>query len=119
MENLKFRVHSPEHSKAIQERLFELGYKWCSGDIKAICTELPFLFADNDGTIGHGSILDYFNAQLNHKETTLDKTYEMTALKKIRLNSDYEAIIKDGFVEVGCQKIEFERIEELYKLIKQ
>lgn len=25
---MKFKVNSPEHSKAIQEKLFEMGYKW-------------------------------------------------------------------------------------------
>ena len=29
--NMKFRVSSPEHSKEIQEALFEMGYVWKSG----------------------------------------------------------------------------------------
>lgn len=43
--NMKFRVSSPEHSKEIQEALFEMGYKWSSYGAKVddgdawLCTE--------------------------------------------------------------------------------
>lgn len=115
LENLKFRVRGEEHSEAIQKRLFELGYGWCDGK-RVMFTEKSFLFLDT--ALSYSISEDYF---IKHyfKETTLDELYKMTPVKKIRLTSAYEAIVKNGFVEVGCQKIEFERIEELYNLIKQ
>lgn len=39
--NMKFRVSSPEHSKEIQEALFEMGYKWRSGH-----TEVKYVNSD-------------------------------------------------------------------------
>lgn len=77
---MKFRVKNPEHSKAIQERLFEMGYKW-SGDSDSIIQKLDsdFLFAyKSDMTITKmDSDESYFNKH-EATETTLEEITEWT-----------------------------------------
>lgn len=63
---MKFRVKDEEHSKAIQEKLFSLGYSWCGlYKIAQYCT-MPFLFAeDRFITYDVGPDSDYFD---DHQE---------------------------------------------------
>lgn len=53
--NMKFRVSSPEHSKEIQEALFEMGYKWQAfGMVFKFLGETestPWLHTDEDGIL--------------------------------------------------------------------
>lgn len=51
---MKFKVNSPEHSKEIQEKLFEMGYEWCNGK-KPLFTDSPALYAGyfEDNSITH------------------------------------------------------------------
>ena len=75
MEKLKFRVESPEHSKQIQKRLFEMGYRWSGhNDNGYIYTNKPFLYAEVDGKLSYGNTLSYFeDGSPEFKETTLKK----------------------------------------------
>ena len=43
----KIRVKDEEQSREVQEILFELGYKWLSGDTKVCHTHAEFLFIDS------------------------------------------------------------------------
>lgn len=74
---LKFRVHSPEHSKAIQERLFELGASWFNVGVQS--TNRSFLYVSDDLMIGQGDRYDYFISH-SHQEATLDDLYNHTFL---------------------------------------
>jgi hypothetical protein len=49
-ENLRFEINNPEHSEAIQERLFDLGYSW-QGQSEFAHTDSPYLFCYIDGNI--------------------------------------------------------------------
>ena len=53
--NMKFRVSSPEHSKEIQEALFEMGYGWeaCGTMFKFLgeTESTPWLHTDEDGVL--------------------------------------------------------------------
>lgn len=75
---MKFRVQNPEHSKAIQERLFEMGYKWWAqskeNSRKIQETNSSFLFADiRDMSITQEKDnIDYFNKH-KYTETTLEQ----------------------------------------------
>lgn len=68
---MKFRVENPEHSRQIQERLFEMGYKWMGstypkiGDMSSL-----FLFTNDQGFITHQNDINWFNKRPN-TETTL------------------------------------------------
>jgi hypothetical protein len=50
MEAMKFRVNGPEHSKQIQEKLFEMGYKWGAGGTRVQGNHARFLFAGGSGS---------------------------------------------------------------------
>lgn len=41
---MKMRINNPEHSKAVQEWLFEQGYGWCSGHTTAKHIDEKFIF---------------------------------------------------------------------------
>ena len=122
MENLKFRVHSPEHSEAIQKRLFELGYEWCVCGKTVNHTEAPLLTCYENGSIYKNSSYDGYDARPN-KEATLDYLYSLPIKKEVhvRLNDSYVAAYVAGndFVEVGSQKIPIKAIIELVKQIEE
>lgn len=75
---MKFRVKNPEHSKAIQERLFEMGYKWFGEHRAAVeKTKHPFLYADSNLDIFYGNTEELFDKEPN-TETTLEEITEWT-----------------------------------------
>ncbi len=68
MKAMKFRVESPEHSRQIQERLFEMGYSWSSGK-KVAHIDKKYLYT-NGSTIELGN-MDCVFINKNQTETTL------------------------------------------------
>lgn len=53
---MKIRIYSPEHSKAVQERLFEMGYSWVKGGKTLIEREVMYYIATNkDSFLSRGS----------------------------------------------------------------
>lgn len=59
---MKFRVKSPEHSKKIQEKLFEMGYRWYGqyGGIQMFDKlNSPYLFTDEFGKIRHRPDIEF------------------------------------------------------------
>lgn len=75
--NMKFRIQDEEHSKAIQECLFKLGFRWHTNKQKVANLTMPFIYADTeDLMISHHNMLDYFNNHEN-KETTLEELQAM------------------------------------------
>jgi len=71
--NMKFRVFSSEHSKEIQEALFEMGYVW-SGESKPKLdsTNFSFLYT-KDSRIKYGMSLDSFEKDIR-EEYTIETT---------------------------------------------
>lgn len=37
--------------------------------------------------------------------------------KAVKISDEYTAVIRDSYVEVGCQKIEFSTVKEIYELV--
>ncbi|AFM54764.1 hypothetical protein P12024L_44 [Nonlabens phage P12024L] len=72
MKNLKFRVHSPEHSEAIQKRLFELGYQWRFGGKHIKNREAMFLFCNHRKIITMADDEVYFFDNENQLATLED-----------------------------------------------
>lgn len=102
---MKFRVYNPEHSKAIQKRLFELGYKWgIKIEQEFWKPNVPFLFTDSHfkNTITWGDNGKDFETSEN-VETTLDDLYnsnfdlDKTAPYAVEITIDE----KDGDEVVG------------------
>jgi len=72
MKAMKFKVESPEHSRQIQERLFEMGYEWLMVNVPNKTVSFlnkPFIFAEN-GQLKFYADNDYFNSS-PHQLTTL------------------------------------------------
>jgi hypothetical protein len=88
--NMKFRVSSPEHSKEIQEALFEMGYKWFSGGEVVLHTEYNFLYTCDDGFI------TYRNVERNFKEKIENKEHSLVTTKSYKIIPKPETIEIDG-----------------------
>ena len=117
MKDLKFKVKNEAHSKAIQERLFKLGYEWRAHGLKPSYLDEPYVYASESGYITYGITLEIYQKE-EEVETTLDELFEETKEIVIELNSEYKAIITD-VVKVGCQEFSFDIIKKLYKAIKK
>lgn len=59
---MKFKINSPEHSKQIQEKLFELGYYWGISGKSVLHTGRPALYANyfGDETLTYSTCLGDF-----------------------------------------------------------
>lgn len=53
MTSMKFRIKDEAHSRAIQEKLFSWGYKWCGDGV--LFTEMKFLLTNSEGYIMYSS----------------------------------------------------------------
>ncbi len=71
MKAMKFRVENEQHSKAIQEALFGLGYHWNSYmnhmDQNVMNTSSEFLYCYEDGRITCGFEVDWFKSHTNEE----------------------------------------------------
>jgi hypothetical protein len=103
--NMKFRVNSPEHSKQIQELLFELGYSWGSVGKFTIHINQPYLYTFTSGYIFDGQTESYFKARSECKECDLGELasvvfwkqlldFEDSQRNKVRWNPSKECIDK-------------------------
>lgn len=76
--NMKFRVNSPEHSKEIQEALFEMGYKWYGQEVAEMIdseySEYSFMYSYEDGTITHSPKHYMFMENTHSQEYTVETT---------------------------------------------
>jgi hypothetical protein len=79
IKDIKIKVHSPEHSAAIQNRLFELGASWSHSDTKVVCVKALYLFVTGN-TITHSSDYHIFISDINCKQATLDDLYNPSFL---------------------------------------
>jgi len=62
MTEMKFNIgDNPKVSKAIQKRLFKLGYDWHPGNKVTRFTEKPYLYAKGDMSIKWGKDKDSFD----------------------------------------------------------
>ena len=69
---MKFKIKNEAHSKAIQERLFEMGYKWSDNGYSIMSdNSYDYLGANSDMTLSF--LVGEFSY---YKPTTLDELYE-------------------------------------------
>lgn len=113
LQNLKFRVYSEAHSKAIQEKLFEFGkdVKWVSENKQVVKNlNYKFLYLDDCEYITFSnSGDDYFN-NAPYKESTLDDLYKMQS----EPNPQSELITKLESIQKELDNVK----EEISKLNK-
>lgn len=75
---MKFRVKNEEHSKQIQEKLFEMGYEWGSCGAYVSYTYSHDLFTSSAGNISYANSEMWFAKQKEHQEYTLEQLIEET-----------------------------------------
>jgi hypothetical protein len=75
MKNLKFKVQSPEHSAAIQKRLFELGYEWGISGKEVSYQNEPYIYCYQSKSIQYGDVKKDFNSK-SSQLATLDDLYK-------------------------------------------
>lgn len=77
---MKFKVENPSHSEAIQRELFKQGYKWFLNDSFTVEeVNHPYLYAEDNGNIFHGSSSRKFIEDRNTL-TTLEQLQEYTKM---------------------------------------
>lgn len=59
MQEMKFKIKDEAHSKAIQEKLFSMGYCWCGRD-RAHKKDVKYLYTYISGDITHDTSLEWF-----------------------------------------------------------
>lgn len=83
--DMKFRVRTPDHSKAIQEKLFEMRIGWSGDDFTVKHTDRPFLYAEGQYLTFGGS--GQFFTEDPNTECILTKDGKIVPL-----------VDKDGFI---------------------
>ena len=100
MKSFKFNVkNNPELSAAIQERAFELGYKWLSVGRQVQCTDMPYLFLYDDGEITYVASYKWFKKQVEHKEATLDDLYRIPKKHTFTFSNGVEVEYKRDYIK--------------------
>lgn len=76
------------------------------------------IYSDRSGSIQYNgdNIGSFYNFGECYQK--LDKIIRDSEGVTVKLNEEYTAKILDDAVEVGCQLISFEKVEELYKAVK-
>lgn len=112
---MKYKIETLniEHSKAIQTRLFELGYKWrdTGAVINSSDTGIIYLLENK-------TLLWFFHG--DYKTITFDDLFKEDFLFKpikVKLNSQYTAVVHKDKIVVGCQEFTMEVFEELKKAV--
>lgn len=78
---------------------------------------MPFLFAEYAvKDITHADSENYFQKHI-YTESTLDDLFEKIEPIKVKLNSQYTAVVYKDKIVVGCQEFTMEVFEELKKAV--
>jgi len=118
-ENMNYYIKplNSEHSRAIQSRLFELGYEWCfSGKTIENYGSNPISLIVNKMEMQNTTVREAW------KEITFDDLYKegfAFVPIEVKLNSQYTAIVHKDKIKVGCQEFSMEVFEELKKAVDE
>ena len=128
-ENFAVKVHSQEHYEAVVKRVYDMGLSWEEETAEEFCQNDTFEESEVEYVVGKGEVVRIVADETSectrlawsgYPVLTLDDLYTLgKSVRKVVLNDEYTAIIEDDHVKVGCQEIPFDKIEELYKLIKK
>jgi hypothetical protein len=117
---MKFRVNSPEESRALQEWLFKQKYKWKTqvlayrlNNYVQVCqnTKCAFLFTNEYGTITYNTIENgcYF---LNSDHTEYTFTAKLSVV-------DVQPVVKRSVVNVGGVEYYEDELNEALALVRK
>ena len=119
------KIHSQEHSKVVQNRLFELGYKWADEKVTFKTDAWSSYGRDGlviyvgvdskDGRMTYGSVSFQKSSYSTIPFITTDDLFsaEKEIVVKVKLNSEYEATISKAGIVVGCQTFPLDIVEKL------
>jgi len=88
------KVYVDGKSKEIQEKLFELGFKWIDNTTDICFLKKPFLFFDNNGYITYMCDMEYF-ANSEYKEVSAAYILNLKWDKEISLSEEIDRINKE------------------------
>lgn len=71
---MKIRIKDEQHSRLVQETLFEAGYRWSYGNEEFRHTDKAFIYTEDNGYLLHGNLIGGFNADKS-EEVELITTY--------------------------------------------
>lgn len=69
---MKFKVESEQHSKQLQEKLFEIGYKWLTTGCTVTYTDKPVIVAGKTGLIQYADDVSKFDEEDNYQRCTFN-----------------------------------------------
>jgi hypothetical protein len=103
----------------VQNKLFELGYKWAGTKKGVRYLEAAALFFHVGRADKYITYVTYPNYTPNDPCTTihLDNLYGMV-VHMLKLNNKYTAEVDGEFVKVGCQSFPIDKIIELGEICK-
>ncbi len=117
------KIHSQEHSKVVQTRLFELGFRWHGYFGQKFASEPVNFYKEAAAILASAktneleySPFDWYQKNFpDYKVFTTDDLFsiEKEVVVKVKLNSDYEAIVSKAGIVVGCQTFPLEIVEKL------
>ena len=58
---MKIRIKDEQHSRLVQETLFEMGYRWSHHDQEIRYTDKAFIYTKHDGYLLYGNLVVCFN----------------------------------------------------------
>lgn len=105
--------------EAVETFLFKKGFKWEWDNSKDLARRAYLCFFD----LGRSKLM-HFNTKESSaicKLITLEElfAFNFKADIEVKLNDQYTAVINENGVLVGCQTFSFDKVEELYKAVKQ
>lgn len=118
------KIHSREHSKVVQERLFELGCKWQDGRRSFIDYAWSNYKAETVFYVGINVVKleitygEFKNYEKKYSHVPLISTDDLFSAEKeiivkVKLNSEYEATVSKAGIVVGCQTFPLDIVEKL------
>lgn len=93
------KVYVDGKSKEIQEKLFELGFKWEYNYNKVVEIDRPFLFMDEDMDISHSSSMNHFKGAEN-KEIKAEEILAITIDEECEFKPFDRVLVRDSDGEI-------------------
>lgn len=127
--NFAIKVHSQEHYQAVVDKLYDMGFSWQDDTSEEFCQEDTFEGSKVEYVVGGDDTVQIISSDttddtrlswLSLPVITLDDLYTLKSyMKKVVLNDDYAAVVWKDRVQVGCQQIPFDKVEELYHAVQE
>jgi hypothetical protein len=123
-------IHSDAHSKLIQDKLSELGYRWPYTDRKYCNTTIgpkpnykygELSIAADEYELSY-SPNGFYSAIKSYTQIFTDDLLSIKVIKTttVKLNDNHDAVVSsDGTIKVGCQTFSHEIVKSLAQAIEE